>query len=68
MRTRFLLLPFVSLLCGAAVQAPPGAFEDLKAQAEKLYAEHSYSKSHELYQQVKALELKPSEARWVQLK
>ena len=50
----------------AAPASPTGAaFEELKKQAEQLYAEHSYAKAHDLYQQAKTLELKASDARWV---
>src|SRR5205085_11546046 len=43
-------------------------YQRLKAEAEKFYAEASYSQAHDLYE--KAAQLKPldAEARWVQFR
>ncbi|MCI0486252.1 MAG: MG2 domain-containing protein [Blastocatellia bacterium] len=57
-----------ALLC-ALLLAPTHAqqldYETLKAQAEKFYAEASYSRARELYLKADALELSPAETRWV---
>src|SRR5262245_24113047 len=52
-----------SSLIGA--QAEPPGYAQLKAEAEQLYSEGSYAKSHELYQRADALELSAGEARWI---
>src|SRR5258708_31832308 len=48
-----------------ALGAVPPKSGSLKAGAEKLYAEGSYAKSHEVYDKAKALELPAAEARLV---
>ena len=45
--------------------AQPEDYVALTNAAEKLFAEGSFAKANELYQQAKALKLGPNEARWV---
>lgn len=48
-----------------ALLAQKSSYEDLKASAEKYFAEGSYKRAHELYTQAAALKLSPSQKRWV---
>ncbi|MDA2926676.1 MG2 domain-containing protein, partial [Acidobacteria bacterium AH-259-G07] len=62
------LVPFLSLfiLFGLSSAQLPGAdYEGLKEQAERLYAEGSYRRAHELYVKADELDLPEAEARWV---
>ncbi|HZS04069.1 MAG TPA: alpha-2-macroglobulin family protein [Blastocatellia bacterium] len=61
----FALLSLVCFTAPLAQQFSPTEYERLKAEAEKLYAESSYSKAHELYQKADKRGLSPREARWV---
>src|SRR5215813_4809014 len=69
-------LVLVLLLCSVALTATRlvvhadrsqagSQFAALRNQAEKLYAEKSYSKSREIYLQIRELQLSPADARWV---
>src|SRR5258707_14349890 len=40
-------------------------YSRIKAEAERFYAEKSYSKAYELYQQAANIKLPPDDARWV---
>src|SRR5688572_66047 len=56
------------IVTATAVGAPPQSPADygrLKAKAEQFYAEHSYAKARELYEQADAMELPASDSRWV---
>ncbi len=53
------------LIICASTFAQQNNYEQLKAEAERLYAEHSYARAHELYKQAESLTLPSSEARWV---
>ncbi|MDB6016531.1 MAG: Large extracellular alpha-helical protein [Pedosphaera sp.] len=61
------LLTLISFLGISALlgQSAANSYPDLKAKAETFYTQGSYAKAHELYQQAKALELSPADARWV---
>src|SRR5712691_40785 len=56
-------LTLLILFASAFAQQPD--YERLETEAEKLYAEKSYAKSHELYAQAEGLKLSAGEARWV---
>jgi len=58
----FALQLFLSLV---TVSAQTSDYADLKAKAEAQYAEGSFAKSHEVYQQAKSLSLSTADARWV---
>lgn len=58
------LVAFILLGCGPLF-AQPADYTALKANAESLYGEGSYSKAHEVYQQVKQLTLSNADERWV---
>ena len=58
----------LALLCAvglASIRAQQSDYEALKAEAEKQYANSSYSKARELYLTAGALNLAPAESRWV---
>src|SRR4051794_22154432 len=59
------LFALIALLGFSALRAQTSDYPDLEAKAEKLYAEGSFAKAGELYQQAKALKLSPAESRWV---
>jgi len=46
-------------------QAQPAKYETLKAEAESFFSDGSYGRAHEIYLQADALDLPPTEARWV---
>jgi hypothetical protein len=48
-----------------ALQVGQSGYEGIKAEAERRYAEASYSLAHDLYLQADALTLPAAEARWV---
>ena len=62
------MLILLSLLCFASPQSPQPTYEALKAEAERLYAEASYSQARELYLKVRAVKLQPEESRWVEFR
>ncbi|HEX5080644.1 MAG TPA: MG2 domain-containing protein, partial [Blastocatellia bacterium] len=64
----FVALILLSLLCFASPQAQQPAYETLKAEAERLYAEASYSQARELYLKARAANLQPEDARWVEFR
>ena len=53
---------FISL---QALQVPQTDYQKIKAEAERRYAEASYSLAHDLYIQADALTLPAAETRWV---
>ncbi|HEY0006411.1 MAG TPA: MG2 domain-containing protein [Pyrinomonadaceae bacterium] len=53
----------ILILSGTAFGQQPD-YVRLKTEAEKFYAEKSYSKAHELYVKAGAMKLPPVEARW----
>jgi alpha-2-macroglobulin len=68
--TLFTLTGLLLIAIAAAVppQGDAGAYSALKAEAEKFYAEKSFSRAHELYE--KALQSKPpaDEVRWMEFR
>ncbi|MEE8350413.1 MAG: alpha-2-macroglobulin family protein [Acidobacteriota bacterium] len=58
-----LLILGTLIVFGAPQSAAP--YPEVKAQAERLYAEGSYQRAHELYRQARDLDLPASEARWI---
>jgi hypothetical protein len=63
----WLFLVLFSLLNFSLSAQEPG-FAQLKATAEKLYAERSFSKAHDEYKKAGALELSPADKRWVEFR
>ncbi|MBO0857571.1 MAG: alpha-2-macroglobulin [Chloracidobacterium sp.] len=61
-------LILLSLLCFASPQSQQSNFEDLKTEAERLYAEASYSQARELYLKARGARLQPEDARWVEFR
>src|SRR5262245_46056927 len=59
---RFLLLLLLSAGCFAA------DFERINPEAERLYAEKSFAKAHELYAAMDVSKLSASEKRWVEFR
>jgi hypothetical protein len=56
------------LLALTVFGAVPPEYEKLKADAEKLFADGSFAKATELYQQVNLTNLPPAEQRWVEFR
>ncbi|MEO8378881.1 MAG: MG2 domain-containing protein [Acidobacteriota bacterium] len=68
---RILVLSFLgSLLLSIAGAQPQGAspYVRLKADAEREYAEKSFLRAHEVYEQAAKLELTPEDRRWVEFR
>ena len=61
-----LLFVIVSLAAVYARQQPD--YRQLRAEAERLYAEASYAQSRDLYEKAAALKLPAADARWVQFR
>src|SRR3989304_5631245 len=64
MRT-FAFLVLLFLLGLAVLLAQPSDYQSLRMEAEKFYAEGSYSRAQELYEKARSLPLSSKEARWV---
>ena len=62
------MLILLSLLCFASPRSQQPTYEALKTEAERLYAEASYSKARELYLKARAVKLQPEESRWVEFR
>ncbi|HEY7182638.1 MAG TPA: alpha-2-macroglobulin, partial [Blastocatellia bacterium] len=62
------MLILLSLLCFASPQSTQPGYEALRTEAERLYAEASYSQARELYLKARAARLQPEEARWVEFR
>jgi alpha-2-macroglobulin len=62
------MLILLSLLCFASPRSQQPTYEALKAEAERLYAEASYSQARELYLKARAVKLQPEESRWVEFR
>jgi uncharacterized protein YfaS (alpha-2-macroglobulin family) len=61
------------LLISVAAAVPPqaggeGAYGALRAEAERFYAEKSFSRAHDLYEEAAKLQLTEEEAQWVQFR
>ncbi|MDA2933004.1 hypothetical protein MYX82_01535 [Acidobacteria bacterium AH-259-D05] len=61
----FTLCTLFALFALSSPQSSTPAYQELKEQAEQLYAEGSYRRAHELYLRAKELALPASEALWV---
>ena len=64
MRTLIVALVFLVL----SLRAQTSDYPALEAKAEALYAQGSFAKANEVYQQAKALKLSPTESRWVEFR
>src|SRR5262249_23015614 len=62
------MLILLSLLCFASPRSQQPTYGALKAEAERLYAEASYSKAREIYLKARAVKLQPEESRWVEFR
>ncbi|HMB26557.1 MAG TPA: MG2 domain-containing protein, partial [Blastocatellia bacterium] len=62
------MLILLSLLCFASPRSQQPTYEALKAEAERLYAEASYSQAREIYLKARAVKLQPEESRWVEFR
>ena len=67
MRVRTLLVATLALLGLTWAATPAGLpdYDELKAEAEALYADGSYALAQRLYEEADALELDAFESRWV---
>jgi len=65
-------LILLSLLCFASPRSQQPSYESLKTEAERLYAEASYSQARELYLKARAIKFQPplglEDARWVEFR
>ncbi len=61
--TKLAILTLLIFSPAAFAQQPD--YQKLKADAERLYAEKSFSKSHDLYQHAEGWQLSPNDAQWV---
>ena len=61
-----LLLPFVALFAPFFAQSTD--YAKLKVEAEKFYAEKSFSRAHELYRQVDRKQIPADEVRWIEFR
>jgi uncharacterized protein YfaS (alpha-2-macroglobulin family) len=64
----FATLILFSFLCLASPQPQQQTYESLKTDAERLYAEASYSQAREVYLKARAIKLPPGETRWVEFR
>src|SRR5581483_6304134 len=64
MRTLIVALVFLVL----SLRAQTSDYPALEAKAEAHYAQGSFAKANEVYQQAKALKLSPTESRWVEFR
>ncbi|MBO0721455.1 MAG: alpha-2-macroglobulin, partial [Blastocatellia bacterium] len=62
---QLITLLFLSFLCLAGPQPQQPSYDTIKTEAERLYAEASYSQARELYLKARAIKLPPEEADWV---
>src|SRR4051794_35299705 len=66
MRTRTVVAVLLLLsIALTPVRAQQRGYAQLRADAERLYAQGSYALARELYVQARALQLPPADARWV---
>ncbi len=68
MKKRAPALFLLTLFGLGLAQSPAIEYEELKQQAESFYAEGSYQRAHELYEQAERLTLPSGETRWVTLR
>lgn len=59
------LLVLTTFLTLSPLLAQPSDYPELKASAEKLYADGSFAQAHDAYEKAKVLELPPVDKRWV---
>jgi alpha-2-macroglobulin len=67
------LITFLAgLMLATAGAVPPqgggNPFESLKAEAERQYAEKSFQRAHDVYEEAAKLTLSPDERRWVEMR
>ena len=71
-RKTFVFVVTASLILSVAAAVPPQAtgtpYEALKREAERYYAEKSFSRAHQLYQDAAKLELPVDDRRWVRMR
>ena len=72
-RKTLLFIAVSLLLMTIAAAVPPAeseqrAYEALRIEAEKLYAEKSFSRAHDVYEQAAKLQLAPDEQQWVRFR
>jgi uncharacterized protein YfaS (alpha-2-macroglobulin family) len=65
MRTLVTVALLVFAICYGSTPAQQPDYTSIRAEAEKLFAEGSYSKAHDLYARARARGLAPGESRWV---
>ncbi|MEY2429118.1 MAG: alpha-2-macroglobulin, partial [Verrucomicrobiota bacterium] len=67
MTTRIFIALVFSLAVHALAALPP-EYENLKADAEKLYADGSFALAHEAYQKASSIKLPAGEKRWLEFR
>ena len=66
MKTILTITAVILLLLNAPAQQTD--YNQLKSEAERTYAEGSYSKAHEIYSRVEQKNLSPADLRWVEFR
>ncbi|MCC6907280.1 MAG: hypothetical protein IT430_05000 [Phycisphaerales bacterium] len=67
-RSLLLAVLMLGLLGVRGALAQDSRYEALKQQAEQFYAEKSYSRAHELYEQAQKVDVPAAEQRWVRFR
>ncbi len=68
MKLRFLLAAFAAVFHTTLLPAQPADYPQLKAEAERLFAEKSFAKAREAYTKINVTNLPPANQRWVQFR
>ena len=72
LRKTFAFAAAAALILSVAAAVPPqaggSAYDALKKEAERYYAEKSFSRAHQLYQEAAKLELSVDDRRWVRMR
>src|SRR5688500_13143806 len=72
LRKTFVFILAAALILSVAAAVPPQAggspYDALRREAERYYAEKSFSRAHQLYEDAAKLELPVDDRRWVQMR
>ncbi|HYO75893.1 MAG TPA: MG2 domain-containing protein, partial [Thermoanaerobaculia bacterium] len=70
--TLFVIVGLLMLAVAGAVALPPEqgarAYDALRAEAERFYAEKSFSRAHQIYEDAAKLQLTPEQRQWVEFR
>ena len=68
MKKRVLVLILLAAVAHGTTSSSEAGYEQLKALAEQSYTEGSYRRAHQLYIEVRELDLSPQQIRWVEFR